>query len=428
VTPFRRAFPLRRPVRLPGRELARRALPVLATTARLSTAGVLAYLLTLRFTDGPVDLTGALTALLVIQASAHASVRMGLVRVGAVLTGVLVAVALSSWSGLTWWSLGLAIAASLLLAAALRLGQQSLETPISAMLVLAVGGQEIAAETRIVTTLIGTGVGVVFNVLLPPPVPTRQAVLGVGSVAAEQADCLLDAATSMTRQSITRDQVATWLARARRVDATAEQAAETISTVKDVRRLNARALGTPDVEPALRTGLQALEHSALAVRTLFAVMLTEAPRHPTPDDGYGEEVRQAFAVVLTEVASCLQAFGELVQAQTAGAEDEVERTLAQSLDEAREAGAILTELLFVDPRAETSLWLLRGSILTAVQQVLTPLELEERARTRQGLRPGQTALGALTPLARKVLPRRSRRGVRWLVRHARRARRRLQRR
>ena len=60
------------------REVAQRALPVLATTARLSTAGVLAYLLTLRFTDGPVDLTGALTALLVIQASAHASVRMGL--------------------------------------------------------------------------------------------------------------------------------------------------------------------------------------------------------------------------------------------------------------------------------------------------------------------------------------------------------------
>ncbi|NAZ84982.1 FUSC family protein [Kineococcus indalonis] len=421
----------RRPRDAAGRlaRRARRALPTAATvstTARLSTAGVLAYLLTLAVTDGPVDLTGALTALLVIQTSAHASARMALVRVGAVLTGVLVAVALSTWSGLTWWSLGLAIAASLLLASALRLGQQALETPISAMLVLAVGGQEIAAETRVVTTLVGAGVGVVFTVLLPPPVPTRRAVAGVGSVAAEQAECLLAASTSMSSEPITREQVAGWLARARRTAATAEDAAEAIRTVKDVRRLNARSIGSADVEPALRTGLEALDHSALAVRSLFVVMLAEAPQRSTPDDGYGEEVRQAFAVVLAEVAGCLRAFGELVQAETVGAEAEVERTLAQSLEEAREARAILTELLFVDPRAETSLWLLRGSILTAVQQVLTPLDLEGRARRRPP--PPPAALRTLTPLVRKVLPTRSRRRVRALLRRGRRTWRALRRR
>ena len=402
--------------------------PTLATTARLSTAGVLAYLLTLAVTRGPVDLTGALTALLVMQASAHASLRMGLVRVGAVLTGVLVAVALSTWSGLTWWSLGLAIAASLLLASALRLGQQALETPISAMLVLAVGGQEIAAETRVVTTLVGAGVGVAFTVLLPPPVPTRRAVSSVGTVAAEQADCLLAASTSMSTQPITREQVSDWLDRARRVDATAEDAAHAVEVVKDVRRLNARAIGTADVEPALRTGLQALEHTALAVRTLFAVMRTEAPRHPTPDDGYGEEVRQAFAVVLAEVAACLHAFGELVQAEVEGGEAEVERTLARSLEVAGEARAILTELLFVDPRAETSLWLLRGSILTAVQQILTPLDLEERARVRREDPPAPPALQAITPLVRRMLPARSRRRARSLLGRGRRAWRRLHRR
>ncbi|WP_432522734.1 FUSC family protein [Kineococcus sp. SYSU DK006] len=410
---------------------ARWALPTadtLSTTARLSTAGVLAYLLTLVVTRGPVDLTGALTALLVMQASAHASLRMGLVRVGAVLTGVLVAVALSTWSGLTWWSLGLAIAASLLLASALRLGQQALETPISAMLVLAVGGQEIAAETRVVTTLIGAGVGVAFTVLLPPPVPTRRALAGIGTVAAEQADCLLVASSAMSARPITREQVSDWLARARRVDATAEEAARTVEALKDVRRLNARAIGTADAEPALRTGLQALEHTALAIRTLFAVMRTEAPRRATPDDGYGEEVRQAFAVVLAEVAACLRAFGDLVQAEVEGGEGEVERTLARSLEVAGEARAILTELLFVDPRAETSLWLLRGSILTAVQQVLTPLDLEERARARREHPAARPALQAITPLVRRMLPARGRRRARSLLRRGRRAWRGLRRR
>ncbi|TNC18343.1 hypothetical protein FHE66_07885 [Georgenia sp. 311] len=68
--------------------------------ARLTTASVLTYLLTVWLVDGPIDLTGALTALLVDQASASTSPRMGIVRVGAVLTGVLVAVVLSSWVGL----------------------------------------------------------------------------------------------------------------------------------------------------------------------------------------------------------------------------------------------------------------------------------------------------------------------------------------
>ncbi|WP_432561676.1 FUSC family protein [Kineococcus sp. SYSU DK003] len=402
-----------RRTRTAWRHTAHRVRPTLSTTARLTAAGVLAYLLTLEVTDGPVDLTGALTALLVIQASAHASLRMGLVRVGAVVTGVLVAVALSAWSGLTWWSLGLAIAVSLLLAAALRLGAQALETPISAMLVLAVGGQEIAAETRIVTTLVGAGIGMAFNLLLPPPVPTREAAVSVGTVAEEQADCLLAASVSMATQPITREEVATWLARARRVEGTAEQAAEVLGTVRDVRRLNPRALRAPDVEPRLSSGLDALQRSGLAVRSLFAVVLTEAPHRATLDDGYGEEVRQAFAVVLAEVAACLQTFGALVEAEVSGAEQDAERALARSLETAGEARAILTELLFVDPRAETSLWLLRGSILTAVQQVLTPLDLEERARARQ--LPTAPPLGALTPLVRAVVPAPSRRRARRLL-------------
>ncbi|GAB7190028.1 aromatic acid exporter family protein [Kineococcus sp. NUM-3379] len=398
------------------RGLVPRVLPTAATTARLTSASVTAYLLTLWLTDGPVDLTGALTALLVIQASAYSTVRMGLVRVGAVLTGVLIAVVLSSWVGLTWWSLALAVAASLLLAAVLRLGEQALETPISAMLVLAVGGQGIAAETRVVTTLIGAGVGVAFNLLLPPPVPTRAAVTGVRDVAAAQAGCLLAAADSMSQRPVTRAEAATWLAEAREVAALAEQAAETVRTVKDVRRLNARALGTADVEPALRTGLEALDRSVLAIRTLFALVLREAPQHPTPDDGYGHEVREAFSVVLTEVAACLQAFGALVEAETAGREAEVEATLAESLEDAREARAILTELMFVDPRAETSLWLLRGSVLAAVEHVLEPLDLENRARQRRELRrtrdPAPPAV--LVPVVRRMLPR-DRSGLRHLV-------------
>lgn len=157
------------------REVPVRLLPTLVTVGRLTAAAVVSYLISVELTDGAIDLTGPLTALLVVQASAFSTMKMGAVRVGAVLSGVLVATLLSTVIGLTWWSLGAAIAASLLLAKALRLGEQALETPISAMLILGVANQDVAAEIRILNTLIGAAVGVLFNLLYPPAMPTASA-------------------------------------------------------------------------------------------------------------------------------------------------------------------------------------------------------------------------------------------------------------
>ena len=56
--------------------------------------------------------------------------------------------------------------------------------------------------------------------------------------------------------------------------------------------------------------------------------------------------------------------------------------MSASLEASGEAKAILTDLLMVDARAETSLWLLRGSILVAVQEAVEPLRLQDRARLR----------------------------------------------
>ena len=134
------------------RDVPGRLQPTLAGITRLTVGAVVTYLITLVTTEGAIDLTGALTALLVMQASAYATLRMGLVRVGAVLAGVFIASGLANWIGLTWWSLGAAIAASLFVAKVLRLGEQALEAPISAMLILGVTNSEVAAEVRVVNT------------------------------------------------------------------------------------------------------------------------------------------------------------------------------------------------------------------------------------------------------------------------------------
>lgn len=388
------------------REVPGQLTPALLSITRLTAASIVAYLLTLLVTDGALDLTGPLTALLVVQASAFSTLKMGIVRIGAVLSGVLVATLLSIWSGLTWWSLGAAIAFSLVLGRVLRLGEQALEVPISAMLILGVSNQEVAAEIRVINTLLGAGVGMAFNLLYPPAMPIAQAGRSLVRVAEAAAEALDTAGDAFTAGSVTRRQVESWLDQVRSATRRVASAADRIKALKDSRRLNPRALGTVDVEPILDTGLDTLEHCLLAVRALFVVLLSEVPSDERPDDPYGDELRAAFAVVLHDVADCLRAFGGLVVAEAEGREADTEQALAESLDILRETQAILAELIMVDAVDNTSSWLLRGSILAAVEQVLARLNLEDRARIHRAWKEDQDSrpMAQLPTFIQGVLP------------------------
>jgi hypothetical protein len=391
-------------------------LPPAVNILRLTAAAVVSYLLTLALTSGAIDLTGPLTALLVMQASAYSTLKMGAVRVGAVLAGVLVATFVSVWIGLTWWSLGLAIAASLVLARIFRLGEQALEAPISAMLILGVTSPNVAAEVRILNTLIGAGVGIAFNLIYPPALPTRRAARAMIDVAEAAAGPLDAASQALTEGPIRREQVQSWLDRVRAGARRQTYATKTVSSLKDSRRFNPRALGTVDIEPVLSTGLQTMESCLLAIRALFVVLLTELPTEDKPDDPYGEELRAAFAVVLHDAADCIRAFGALVLAEVDGREEEAERSLDESLEILRETQAILTELIMVNPQENKSSWLLRGSILAAVEHLLNQLNLEDRARARQQWKDAQRArpLSQLPPIFSAALPHPERPSLRGL--------------
>ena len=108
--------------------------------ARLTGAAVAAYLVAEAVgLDDPPPLVAALTALLVVQATASSTLSSGVERVLSVVAGVALAVAFSALVGLTWWSLAILVAASIVVGQLLRLGPNLIEVPISAMLVLGVG-------------------------------------------------------------------------------------------------------------------------------------------------------------------------------------------------------------------------------------------------------------------------------------------------
>ena len=119
------------------------------------------------------------------------------------------------------------------------------------MLILGVTNTDIAAEIRVLNTLIGAGVGVAFNLIYPPAMPARPAGRALIRVA-EAAAAPLDAAgEALAAGPINREQVASWLDRSRTAARRVADANDSIALLRESRPFNPRALGTVDTEPVL---------------------------------------------------------------------------------------------------------------------------------------------------------------------------------
>ena len=120
-----------------------------------------------------------LTALLVLQASLYRTIRSAIRKVLSVTVGVLVAVGVAEFIGFSWWQLALVIAGALVIGRVLRLGDDLLEVPISAMLIFSSVGTHAAATGRIVDTLVGAAAGLAGGFVFagrPRVQPARSAV------------------------------------------------------------------------------------------------------------------------------------------------------------------------------------------------------------------------------------------------------------
>jgi len=361
-------------------ELPARLQPAVGQILRLTVAAVVAYVIANLVSPGILDLTAPLTALLVVQASTVGTLRMGLVRVGAVLTGVLVAVGLAISLGLSWWSLALVIAASLLLAKVLRLGEQSLEAPISAMLILAVSSPQVAAEVRVLNTLIGTAVGIAFSLVVPVAIPNAAASETVRRVARSQAALLNEIAATVREHAPHPDQLQAWLEWVQHVRGEADESGRAVRHVEESRRLNPRALAVANVHPGLRAALDRLDRCLAAERVLLVIIEQEGVASiPESEEPSADELRRVFAVVLDHLATGLRAFGELVRIRYGGGRvDRADEARERTAEGVREARAVLTELtlLDIDPRQYPDLWMLQGTVLAAVGQIMRQLDLE----------------------------------------------------
>ena len=359
--------------------------PVIVQTVRSTVAAVLAYLVAVHVSSGAAGppLTAPLTALLVVQVTLYTTLTTGVRRVVSVVAGVLIAVGFSSLIGLSWWSLGVIILASLILGHLIRVDEFVAEVAISGMLVLGVTGGNTAgtALDRVVETLIGAVVGVVLNAVIAPPVFVQPAGEAVEELALHLRDLLLRMGREL-RDGATLHQAASWLHEARRLDNEIARFDESLRRAEESTRLNPRVRQGAMARLILRSGLDTLEICTVVLRTLCRSLTDLSQEHDGPDGReslYAGEVAEVLDELLTRLAEAVQSFGRLITAQVTAGAERAERTLEEALargweDRRRVARLLRSEL------DQWENWALHGALLAAVDRLLDELDVEKRAR------------------------------------------------
>jgi hypothetical protein len=359
-----------------------RAQPTAATIARLTATAVFAFLIALPVPGVSRPVLAPLTALLVAQVSLYQTLRSALRRVGSVVAGVLVAVALSALVGFTWWTLGIVIALALAVGNALHLGDHILEVPISAMLVLSSVGTRAAATGRVVETFIGTVAGLIAGFVLAAPKvqPAEEAVQDLcdkmarllDRIAAGLADGGL--AIGGLADGGLAESVGGWLDEARSFAGEIRHVDDALREAEESIRLNPRSLRLPSTTLTLREALETLEHEGITIRVLVRSLADGArlagPESPMEDP----EVRRLLADVLREISSAVRAYGRLAVTHDGpgreGLESELERHLAAARDRQDELGRLVRS----SPADRPAGWPLRGELMSHLDRLRLELE------------------------------------------------------
>lgn len=387
-------------------------------SVRLAVAAAAAYLVALAVFPGSAPLVAALTAVLVVQLTPVSLLANGALRIVAVVLGVAVAAGFAATVSLSWWSLGLAVVVSALLGQVLRLGDNVIEVPISAMLVLTAGqfGYGSAASHRIAESLLGAAVGVALTMVVPPRIVSSEA----GTAVAGITDALSDLLERSSRELVGGGDVLCdargWIEDARTITRSIPRAAGAVEVARGSRRLNLRALAVADTGPGLRQGLVAVENTAVTLRTTYRSLVDAADARTWAHAPLGSDVKESTALVMEEVSAAVAAFGNLVDAQSRGAarrrgpvlglrpqavavalvgltsppvpaaprEREALRSALAGLEDAR---VRLTELVLVDHPDFAELNI---TMLGCVRRLLVELDLDHRDRT-MAARPGRPA-------------------------------------
>ena len=356
----------------------RRAQPAAVYITRMTLTAVFAYLLALQLPGGSTrSVLAPLTALLVVQATLFHTIRSAVQRVIGVTAGVLAAVAVAAYVPFSWWVLGLLIAGTVALGLMLRLREETLEVPISAMLIFSVDSHA-AATSRITETLVGAAAGLAAGLIFAP-LRVQPAKDAIGDLTRQMAALLGEMADGLAAEPDPRRAVE-WLEQTRALRGEIQRLDEALGQAEESVRLNPRLLRYPDPAAGLRDGVDTLERAAIDLRVLARAVADSARLDSDDSPVKDPETRARLAAVISELAAGVGAYGQLIEAgrSPAGSPEPqagpIAEQLEEHLEEAQRQQDRLADLLATDPAERPDGWPLRGEILAHLDRLRGELE------------------------------------------------------
>lgn len=381
--------------------MRRRDRPVVVQTLRSALAATVAFLAAVWLTDNPRPLLAPLTALLVVQVTLYATLTAGVRRVVSVVAGVLLALAFAALVGFSWWSLGLLILLCLIAGHLLRVEQFVPEVAITGMLVLGVGSATTMGMDRVLETMIGAAIGLVVNVVIAPPMFVQSANAAIDDLARKLSRLLAKVGAEL-REGESSKKTGSWLQEARDLDQEIIRVEAELSRAEESLRLNPRALRSLHTGIVLRSGLETLEHCAVATRGLCRALVDlsrERGRHPSL---YGQEITSASQDLLSHLAQAAASFGRLLTAEISEGADRAEADLDRMLIMAREHREHIDDLLLAETDRDPETWELHGAVLAHMDRLLNELDLQKRAEQLAGY---ETNGGKIHQATRQIVKR-----------------------
>ena len=288
-------------------------------------------------------LVAAIICALSIRISLYKSVREGLGQIVGTAVGAGIALLTVYFFNFGVIAIGTTVLFCSIIARGLRLGEvASVNVPVTALIVIGPGISGSTAQHRLLSTLIGAAVAIVFSYFSHSNTPAGRTVNQIARIGKRSAELISDMAEGVAA-GFTQKQAGNWLAKARLL-------VEEIPTLRS-QALEAKQfarwspLTENDEADALYVQGVAVEHMVVQVRTMARTLFDS-----TSDDGKKDIVSRQIAYALSATSYAITAKIELIEADHSVKEiDNIARDLRLAADNLTEELISLAEQL---PRSQ----------------------------------------------------------------------------
>ena len=307
-------------------------------------------------------LVAAIVASLTVRISLHKSTREGFAQILGSAIGAGTAFASISIFGFGLITVAITVLLCSVVARALHLGEvASINVPVTALIVIGPGITESNAQNRMISTLIGASIAILFSYFAHPKTPAARTIDQIASLGLRAAN-LLGAMSEGVAAGFTQSEAGNWLAKARLL-------AEEIPRVR-AQALEARTYAkwfpTAEIDEAeeLYSRGVAVEHTVVQVRTIARTLFDSAV-----DGGIPASTKRKIAEALSAASYAISVnVAELLD------EDNYHDELSLT-DDMRLAGAELIDLLIYGSKGVDQEQMARSiSLVTNLDRIADSLD------------------------------------------------------